>query len=126
MTMSQPRIYVAGHCGLVGSAIVRTLRARGYQHIVTRSHAALELTEQAAVRRFFDEERIDQVYLAAANRHVDLTSRVTHAAPGVHTRQLVLPGTAKSAFEQLGSTLPQTEQNATLIAAIKAMAARRR
>jgi GDP-L-fucose synthase len=66
MTMSQPRIYVAGHCGLVGSAIVRTLRARGYQHIVTRSHAALELTEQAAVRRFFDEERIDQVYLAAA------------------------------------------------------------
>lgn len=66
MTMSQPRIYVAGHCGLVGSAIVRTLRARGHQHIVTRSHAALELTEQAAVRRFFDEERIDQVYLAAA------------------------------------------------------------
>ncbi|WP_332847827.1 GDP-L-fucose synthase [Massilia sp. S19_KUP03_FR1] len=66
MTMSQPRIYVAGHRGLVGSAIVRTLRARGYQHIVTRDHDALELTEQAAVRRFFDEERIDQVYLAAA------------------------------------------------------------
>jgi len=66
MTMSQPRIYVAGHRGLVGSAIVRTLRARGYQHIVTRSHDALELTEQAAVRRFFDQECIDQVYLAAA------------------------------------------------------------
>lgn len=66
MTMSQPRIYVAGHRGLVGSAIVRALRARGFRHIVTRTHAALELTEQLAVRRFFDQERIDQVYLAAA------------------------------------------------------------
>jgi hypothetical protein len=47
-------------------------------------------------------------------------------APVVHTRQLVLPSTAMSAFEALGSALPQTEQNATLIAAIKAMAARRR
>jgi GDP-L-fucose synthase len=64
--MTQPRIYVAGHRGLVGSAIVRTLRARGYQHIVTRSHDELELTDQAAVRHFFDDERIDQVYLAAA------------------------------------------------------------
>jgi len=64
--MTQPRIYVAGHRGLVGSAIVRTLRARGYQHIVTRGHGELELTDQAAVRRFFDDERIDQVYLAAA------------------------------------------------------------
>ena len=64
--MTQPRIYVAGHRGLVGSAIVRTLRARGYQDIVTRSHDELELTDQAAVRRFFDAERIDQVYLAAA------------------------------------------------------------
>jgi GDP-L-fucose synthase len=66
MTASQPRIYVAGHLGLVGSAIVRTLRARGYHDIVTRRHDELELTEQAAVRRFFDDERIDQVYLAAA------------------------------------------------------------
>jgi GDP-L-fucose synthase len=62
----QPRIYVAGHNGLVGSAIVRTLRAKGHTNIVTRSHAELELTDQAQVRDFFRNERIDQVYLAAA------------------------------------------------------------
>jgi GDP-L-fucose synthase len=63
---TQPRIYVAGHNGLVGSAIVRVLRAQGHTNIVTRSHAELELTDQAQVREFFRSERIDQVYLAAA------------------------------------------------------------
>ena len=63
---SQPRIYVAGHNGLVGSAIVRVLRAQGHTNIVTRSHAELELTDQVQVRDFFRKERIDQVYLAAA------------------------------------------------------------
>jgi GDP-L-fucose synthase len=63
---TQPRIYVAGHNGLVGSAIVRTLRAQGYTNIVTRSHKELELTDQAQVREFFRTEKIDQVYLAAA------------------------------------------------------------
>ncbi|HYD78474.1 MAG TPA: GDP-L-fucose synthase [Paucimonas sp.] len=60
------RIYVAGHRGLVGSAIVRALRRRGYANIVTRTHAELELTDQAQVREFFASERIDEVYLAAA------------------------------------------------------------
>jgi len=63
---TQPRIYVAGHHGLVGSAIVRTLRAQGHTNIVTRSHKELELTDQAQVREFFRTEKIDQVYLAAA------------------------------------------------------------
>jgi GDP-L-fucose synthase len=63
---TQPRIFVAGHNGLVGSAIVRVLRAQGQANIVTRSHAELELTDQAEVRAFFRSERIDQVYLAAA------------------------------------------------------------
>ncbi|HEX8788136.1 MAG TPA: GDP-L-fucose synthase, partial [Telluria sp.] len=63
---SQARIYVAGHNGLVGSAIMRALRAQGHTNIVTRSHAELELTDQAQVRDFFRSERIDQVYLAAA------------------------------------------------------------
>jgi GDP-L-fucose synthase len=63
---TNPRIYVAGHNGLVGSAIVRVLRAQGHTNIVTRSHAELELTDQAQVREFFRSERIDQVYLAAA------------------------------------------------------------
>ena len=65
--MSQ-RIYVAGHRGMVGSAIVRRLLADGVPagNIVTRTHAELDLTDQAAVREFFAGERIDQVYLAAA------------------------------------------------------------
>ena len=63
-----PRIYVAGHRGMVGSAIVRTLLAQGQpaSHILTRTHAELDLTDQAAVRAFFAAERPDQVYLAAA------------------------------------------------------------
>ena len=60
------KIYVAGHRGMVGSAIVRTLKDKGYQNIVTRTHAELDLTHQAAVQTFFEKERPDQVYLAAA------------------------------------------------------------
>jgi GDP-L-fucose synthase len=63
---AQPRIFVAGHRGLVGSAIVRVLHAHGLTNIVTRTHAELELTDQAQVRAFFASEHIDQVYLAAA------------------------------------------------------------
>lgn len=66
MNNPPPRIYVAGHRGLVGSAIVRALRAQGQTNIVTRTHAELELTDQAQVREFFRTEHIDQVYLAAA------------------------------------------------------------
>jgi GDP-L-fucose synthase len=60
------RIYVAGHRGMVGSAIMRRLQAAGYRNLVTRNHAELELTEQAAVRGFFERERPDHVVLAAA------------------------------------------------------------
>lgn len=60
------KIYVAGHRGLVGSAIVRNLKAKGYSNIVGRTHKELELTDQAAVRAFFEEERPDVVVLAAA------------------------------------------------------------
>lgn len=60
------KIYVAGHRGLVGSAIVRNLKAKGYTNIIGRTHQELELTDQAAVREFFEEERPDVVVLAAA------------------------------------------------------------
>lgn len=62
------KIYIAGHRGMVGSAIVRHLLAQGHpqDRIVGRTHAELDLTNQAAVRAFFDQERPDQVYLAAA------------------------------------------------------------
>ena len=63
--MQQP-IFVAGHRGMVGSAIVRALRRHGHSNIVTRTHSELDLTNQAQVRAFFESERPKQVYLAAA------------------------------------------------------------
>jgi GDP-L-fucose synthase len=60
------KIYVAGHGGLAGSAITRALAARGYRNLVLRTHAELELTDRAAVQAFFEKERPEHVYLAAA------------------------------------------------------------
>lgn len=60
------RIYVAGHRGLVGSAIVRRLQAEGADHLLLRTHAELDLTRQADVERFFAEEKPEYVFLAAA------------------------------------------------------------
>ncbi len=60
------KIYVAGHRGLVGSALLRCLHAGGHHHIITRSHAELDLTDQAAVAAFFAAERPEFVFLAAA------------------------------------------------------------
>lgn len=60
------RIYVAGHRGLAGSALVRNLQAAGFGNIVTRTRGELDLLDQAAVSRFFDKERPDHVFLAAA------------------------------------------------------------
>ena len=60
------KIYVAGHRGLVGSAIVRSLKRAGYDNIIGSTHAELDLTDQAMVKAFFEEERPDVVVLAAA------------------------------------------------------------
>jgi GDP-L-fucose synthase len=60
------RIFVAGHRGMVGSAIVRKLQARGFTNIVMRSRSELDLLQQNEVRAFFSTEQIDQVYMAAA------------------------------------------------------------
>ena len=60
------KIYVAGHRGMVGSAIVRNLEAKGYTNIVTRTHQELDLINQAAVHLFFEQEKPDYVFLAAA------------------------------------------------------------
>lgn len=67
MTLNKDsKIYIAGHKGLVGSAIWRNLEQRGYRNLVGRSHRELDLTDQIAVRNFFDSERPDAIVLAAA------------------------------------------------------------
>ena len=63
---TQPKIYIAGHRGMVGSAIMRTLQQQGHTNFISRTHKELELTNQAAVQHFFESEQPDQVYLAAA------------------------------------------------------------
>ena len=64
--MAKQRIFIAGHNGMVGSALVRQLQGQPDVELITRSRAELNLLDQAAVQWFFQEERIDQVYLAAA------------------------------------------------------------
>lgn len=60
------KIYIAGHRGMVGAAIVRVLRDQGYSNLIMRTHDMLDLTNQAATQNFFAKEKPDQVYLAAA------------------------------------------------------------
>ena len=62
----QARIFVAGHRGLVGAALVRRLHAGGYNNLLLRTHAELDLTDEPATRAFFEAERPDHVFLAAA------------------------------------------------------------
>jgi len=59
-------IYIAGHCGLVGSALMRKLKEKGYTNLITRTHAELDLTDSSAVSEFFKEEKPEFVFLAAA------------------------------------------------------------
>jgi GDP-L-fucose synthase len=79
----QARIYVAGHRGMVGSAIVRRLEADGYSNIVTRTHAELDLTDQSAVTAFFQHEKPDCVFLAAA-RVGGIHANNTHRAEFIY------------------------------------------
>ena len=60
------KIYVAGHRGMVGSAIVRELQRQGYSNIITRTHKELDLTRQDQVEAFFEAEKPEYVFLAAA------------------------------------------------------------
>ena len=60
------KIYIAGHRGMVGSAIVRELNKQGYENIITRTHKELDLTRQEVVEKFFADEKPEYVFLAAA------------------------------------------------------------
>jgi len=77
------RIYVAGHRGLVGSALMRCLHAGGYTNIIVRTHAELDLMDQLAVRAFFEQERPEYVFLAAA-RVGGIHANNTYPAEFIH------------------------------------------
>jgi GDP-L-fucose synthase len=91
------RIYVAGHRGLVGSAIVRALRAGGFDNLVLRTRQELDLTEQADVRRFFQSERPRAVILAAA-RVGGIQANNSHPAQFIRDNLLIQDNVIDSAY----------------------------
>jgi len=104
------RIFVAGHAGLVGSAVVRALRAKGFDNLVLRSKADLDLRNQAAVNEFFGSEQIDYAFIAAArvggiiynqNYQADflydnlmIAANITHAAAAFGVQKLLYLGSS--------------------------------
>jgi GDP-L-fucose synthase len=94
------KIYVAGHRGMVGSAILRQLLAAGHPSdcIVTRTHVALDLTNQAAVQSFFGSERPDQVYLAAA-KVGGIHANNTYPANFIYVNLMIQANVINAAFE---------------------------
>ena len=91
------KIYVAGHRGMVGSAIVRNLNAKGYTNIIARTHAEMDLTNQLAVREFFELERPEQVYLAAA-RVGGIYANNTYPAEFIYDNLMVQNNVIHQAF----------------------------
>lgn len=104
------RIYVAGHRGLVGSALVRRLRSAGYSNLILRSHSELELTERQAVREFLQRERPEYIFLAAAKvggilansaypaefigQNLMIQTNIIHEAYGIGVRRLLFLGSS--------------------------------
>ncbi|ARP80785.1 GDP-fucose synthetase [Bordetella genomosp. 8] len=106
----EQHIFVAGHRGMVGSAIERELRQRGYRNIITRTHAELDLENQNQVNRFFCTQKVDTVYLAAAKvggilanrdypvdflyRNLMMECNVIHAAHAAGVKRLLFLGSS--------------------------------
>ena len=104
------KIYVAGHRGMVGSAIVRTLKARGFTNLVMRTHAELDLRDTPAVQSWFDSEMPEYVFLAAARvggimandtypvefltENIQIQNNVIHSAYRVNVRKLLFLGSS--------------------------------
>lgn len=96
-----PRVYIAGHRGMVGSAIVRQLLAAGYREsqLITRTHAELDLTDQVAVRDFLAKEKPDQVYLAAA-RVGGIHANNTYPADFIYDNLMMQANVIDASFRQ--------------------------
>jgi GDP-L-fucose synthase len=104
------KIYIAGHRGLVGSAIVRQLEARGFANLIMRTHKELDLTSQAEVQAFFKEEKPDYVILAAA-KVGGIHANNTYPADFIYQNMMIEANVINSAYENkvkrllfLGST----------------------
>ncbi|MRD46821.1 GDP-L-fucose synthase [Caenimonas koreensis] len=94
---SEPKIYIAGHNGMVGSAILRTLKAQGHTRFALKPRAELDLTDQRAVIEFFETERPDQVYLAAA-RVGGIHANSTFPAEFIYSNLMVQANVIHAAF----------------------------
>ncbi len=92
------KIYVAGHRGLVGSAIVRNLEAKGYKNIICRTHKELDLKNQEAVRNFFETEKPDYVFLAAA-KVGGIHANNTYPADFIYDNLMIQNNVIKSAHD---------------------------
>jgi len=104
------KIYIAGHRGLVGSAIVRQLESRGFSNLVMRTHKELVLTNQAQVQNFFKQEKLDYVILAAA-KVGGIYANNTYPADFIYQNMMIEANVINSAYENkvkrllfLGST----------------------
>ncbi len=91
------KIYVAGHLGMVGSAIVRTLQQQGQTKFITRTRAELDLTNQAAIQAFFEQEKPTQVYLAAA-KVGGIHANNTYPAEFIYQNLMVQANVIEAAF----------------------------
>lgn len=92
------RIWIAGHRGLVGSALVRRLRADGFENLIVRSHSELDLTRQSAVEQFFERERIEYVFLAAA-RVGGIVANQRHQAEFLYDNLMIASNVIHAAAE---------------------------
>lgn len=98
MTSSNTKIYVAGHRGMVGSAIVRELQNQGGSEIITRTHSELDLTNQSAVQAFFEQEHPQQVYLAAA-KVGGIHANNTYPADFIYVNLMIEANVINAAFQ---------------------------
>ena len=95
---SESKIYIAGHNGMVGSAIQRHLKENGFNNIVTRNRKDLDLTRQAAVNRFFKKEMVDYVILAAA-KVGGIHANNTYPADFIYTNLMIEANVIHAAFQ---------------------------
>jgi GDP-L-fucose synthase len=92
------KIYVAGHTGLAGSAIVRSLKSKGYNNVICRTHSDLDLTDQSAVEKFFEEEMPEYVFLAAA-KVGGIIANATYSADYIMENLFIECNVIKSSFQ---------------------------